>query len=1296
MRLKSSHQESEIIIQNNQELTQMPRNVSNSPIYLDLSYNQIKDLETESDFNSLISLNLNSNPISRLDSITFLNLRSLTLDFCNLNSMKKMPQLPNLIYLSLIGNNLSSFEYFRIFPNLSRINLRGNSVSFDIIHTIATIGSLRLSTIDNHQITEEEFTTAFSLSPIVGHALRRGRELLAQSDETTASLSFLSKEPPLDVKNIGGCLVIRCPVEGTSNFRWYQSSSTESEWELLDCTARTLPVTPMMHLHLIKCEYGDKSFYTPDVIQRDSNDCFISFVTRPDIIGVGNINSILSLNNRQNFPTKINWRYANSSSIGTCSVLIVPPEARGQRLIAEVFPFSPVFQQVKFAPITTEIQISNVQEIELIRLSIPDSIVENEQFDIDYETYPDNAKLKFTIDVSDSFESQYTTIANLNNETQFTPSADIAGKFIRVTTFVADRQYCAYSKNRVSKVQATLKRSLIVGENKTNHPHVYLFEFTDNVESKSTKQDWFVTDGINKEFLSKNSIFIPNDDCSGLTLGVDVHVCFNHTENESDKYRKEQTFTILQERPLEKARIVTNSVEVEAIEDSQIMMNTKGEWERTDVESPTGLQSIEVNEIYTPQFSDIFKYLRFHNKTTDIILRPVLPSQSPIRSILLTFNESELKVGMIIHADLQLASEKNVDGDVQINWLRLIKNETKVVQIGGFDYITSHDDLGSRIQVRVESENWQKSSQSTPTVKKCEFNQPLIQGTVAVGETLTINTKCQSIRWFHLNEPICLYEGPTFSVKFIDVNHRIRVCVNDNYNELTDSVSSICVEEGQVIKFSEVFHRELTNKTGVLWFRYIFDEQEWREISDHKNYRLCKEDVNSVIRVVSYRIHHDGSKTSELFADIGSIVSNPQFEEEEEEEEEEIVEAKLEFTKHGQLVIIGEFQDDDPSLKFFWRRWHGDTYDEIKGSSEKKLTPYEGLIGCDIDAGYKTDSNPYIIWTNKVHIDHAMPAPVATLIESGPLVPGCKLEIKTNQVYHSTTKKKPKKRSINDFDDDDESDDEETLKLKLKWKRWDGVAFTRIKTADSNVYTITEEDTNCYVCCDVYFVDNDNNHGPNTSVETSSPVSSDSVGIEGETIVCELLQVDGVDDFITNCHFQWQRCISTEVDEDEDDNWITVGKKRTYRCCCDDVGLLIRVVCTSHKEKRISNPVGPIEMNKELDAKVKQILKNGVFRFKGKDQKQGLYSFEVNVNQFGLKTKNQSKTVLWKSVDIKDSLSSTKKIDIFVGSTARLTVEPLLTENGNNGDDVGMDRELCILILRAFKEKAMQNLMKKK
>ena len=1288
MRTKSSkqNQPNEILLLSNKQLKEVPNNLSsNSVVYLDLSSNRISNLNFSQNLNSLISLHVNDNPLKRLDSINFENLRSLSLDFCNLKSLKKIPMLPNVISLSLVGNSLKNFKYFHIFPNLTKIDLRGNPVSFSAVHTIAAVSSLRLATFNNRAITEQEFSSAFNLSPIVGHALRLGRDPNPVDDEKTASLRFLSSELPLEVKNIGGCLVIRCPKDVTSNVKWYQSSSDESEWELLDCTARTLPVTPMMFLHLIKCQYGNQSFYTDDVIQKNENKAILSFSSHPAIIGSGNVGAILTLSSKPNFPTRFKWLIEGSEEIlGDCHVLVVPPEARGRKIIAEIIPYSPVFDKVLFDSLTTEIQISSVHETELIYLSIPDNIVEDEPFEIKYETFPANVKLNFTIEAANTFESSYVPIAKLQNSTSFVPTSKEVGKFLRVTTFVGDRQYCAYSSNSVAKVKATLIKALICGENKTNHPRVFLFDFGDTKITKCT-QKWFVDDGANREYISEERIVVPGDDCSDLTLGVEFTVYFDD---------KAQTFVITADETIEKSKELLDVIDYSGIkhpvEDNKIVMVHTGGWFISDIHSKDGFKLIGESDMYIPKSSDIGKFIRFCSDMTDVIIGPVLPSQSPIKSISLNFlaSNGELSVGNIIRADLDFYQNRKCDASIK--WIRCSRaTPEKLIQDGGNEYVLTYDDYGSKIKARIESTDWQKDSDLTPIIKKGDYNGPLIHGNPIVGETLSVQLNEQDkIRWYYFDEPeILVSEGPIFSVRFIDINHRIRAEINGTYNELTEPVLSISVKEGQVIDFDEVFHRDLTEKTGVLWFRYVFSEQEWREISDNHSYTVSHADIDSVIRVVSYRINSDGAKTSEIFADIGSIIPNPELENQqlssehssndeqffsydneedhqkadinnydgfqEEEEEEEYLEAKLEISKHGQLKIVGNFDPNDDTLKFFWRRWKNGKFDEIKGSSDRKIAPHPSMVGCEIDAGYQNDDTSDVIWTNRILIEHALPPPDVEITEKGNLIPGCKLEINASPI--------------------------EGLDIRYLWKRWDGSEFENITTNGSSFYTVLDDDIDCYVCCDVFFVDKNGNYGPKTSVETTGPISSDAIVIEGNPIVGCLLRVEGFDDFLKSCKFKWQKKNSND--------WTDIGKKRTYRCSCDDLYSYIRVICNSENEERISNEIGPIEVNEDIASKVKDIIKNGSFKFKGKEQNGQRWTIDAMQNVLSIKSRTTTKSANWKNVEIRGASSSERKIEILIGTSFRVSFIPILHFNENEQNS-GFDRELCILALRAFKEKA--------
>lgn len=98
--------------------------------------------------------------------------------------------------------------------------------------------------------------------------------------------------------------------------------------------------------------------------------------------------------------------------------------------------------------------------------------------------------------------------------------------------------------------------------------------------------------------------------------------------------------------------------------------------------------------------------------------------------------------------------------------------------------------------------------------------------------------------------------------------------------------------------------------------------------------------------------------------------------------------AHFQFTKHGQFVIVGDF-DENNDVKFSWCRWRGQKFDEIKDTSTRKITPCYSIVGCEIYGGFQTSGSYKVVWTNEVFIDHALPTPEANLVENGALVPGC-------------------------------------------------------------------------------------------------------------------------------------------------------------------------------------------------------------------------------------------------------------------------------------------------------------------
>jgi hypothetical protein len=76
--------------------------------------------------------------------------------------------------------------------SLESIILSGNSVDFHKILTIPAFGSIRIISINNNPVTAEELQAAFCLSPLVGYALRTGRNPALAGDELAESQLHLT------------------------------------------------------------------------------------------------------------------------------------------------------------------------------------------------------------------------------------------------------------------------------------------------------------------------------------------------------------------------------------------------------------------------------------------------------------------------------------------------------------------------------------------------------------------------------------------------------------------------------------------------------------------------------------------------------------------------------------------------------------------------------------------------------------------------------------------------------------------------------------------------------------------------------------------------------------------------------------------------------------------------------------------------------------------------------------------------------------------------------------------------
>jgi len=170
---------------------------SASGLFVDVEGNQLSSAALSKLGRNIACLNLNRNPIVDFTMPLLKQLRSLTLDNCNLTSFRGIPFFSDLRYLSVADNKIQSYDGLHIFPRLVYVELSGNPVDFSPILTVQAFGSIYLKTVNGIDLTEADLRAAFAMTPLVGEALRKGRDPTPRGsadEELAASQSFLTAD----------------------------------------------------------------------------------------------------------------------------------------------------------------------------------------------------------------------------------------------------------------------------------------------------------------------------------------------------------------------------------------------------------------------------------------------------------------------------------------------------------------------------------------------------------------------------------------------------------------------------------------------------------------------------------------------------------------------------------------------------------------------------------------------------------------------------------------------------------------------------------------------------------------------------------------------------------------------------------------------------------------------------------------------------------------------------------------------------------------------------------------------
>ena len=130
-------------------------NENNQIIFLDLSDNNISNIEILKDFKSLIELDLTDNAISNIEVLKELeSLKKLELGFNLISNIEVLKELKSLIELGLWANQISNIEVLKELKLLKELFLSGNKISN--IEALKELKSLRELFLSNNKISNIE------------------------------------------------------------------------------------------------------------------------------------------------------------------------------------------------------------------------------------------------------------------------------------------------------------------------------------------------------------------------------------------------------------------------------------------------------------------------------------------------------------------------------------------------------------------------------------------------------------------------------------------------------------------------------------------------------------------------------------------------------------------------------------------------------------------------------------------------------------------------------------------------------------------------------------------------------------------------------------------------------------------------------------------------------------------------------------------------------------------------------------------------------------------------------------
>jgi hypothetical protein len=718
-----------------QKVSQLPI-VAQGPhgLYVDLEDNQLGSPALAKLGRNITCLNLNSNLLTDCVLPLLKRLRSLTIDGCGMQSFEGMPAFPNLRFLSAANNKLRSFEGLRIFPHLVYVNLSGNPCDFSPVLATHAIGSIYLKTFNDAELTEVQTKAAFALSPLVGTALRSGRDprpLNSPDEELAASRAFLTADlvrflgheqadgrgialeaVPLDD---GDAFVLPWP---SKSIRWLRSHSPlrGPEWvpvirDIEDTTPpHILPVCQLVQMHMVKCEFalGGHTFaiYTDYPVGRKPGHFNLPFPLDPGITGTpieGSLISMIPLD----VPARIEWNCNAKPIAKDCPSIVLTYREVEAAVTCLIEPHSPYFPSLAFSIVYAETKVVEALLPVVSEIAFPDQIVQGDRLNFTRTMFPEReGPSAICIERSHSPSEEWVRIVDLQpGRLQYSPCYDDLDCFLRInyTPVTAEgvkgTTVYSYSSTRVMPALPKFRHAMIGGLPKTFRPLVALGDYFGGQKGNFAVSWFFMKEPFTPDnfgrakLVAENTIyFTPQAEHGNGYIGVRM------IPVREDDVVGETVYTVL-DSPLltDLPPQAMEDAPDEAIKGVTMTFGHTVSWMISDTSAFCGFREVKRGPTFTPKEQHVGQILRILTHFHDHIVGEVQQADPIVRRLSLEYQRPQ--VGM--EAKAMIRPARLFPEHCDILWIKSEGPIERAVALNTISYVFAKEDIGFQIRVRV-------------------------------------------------------------------------------------------------------------------------------------------------------------------------------------------------------------------------------------------------------------------------------------------------------------------------------------------------------------------------------------------------------------------------------------------------------------------------------------------------------------------------------------------------------------------------------------------------------------------